>query len=148
MSVFFILSAIGRYMRKKDMAQLAHGIPISFAKMHQCDTFVRTQKWCELGGRWPRFAAPPPATVVHPSAQLSPSWLPGLHRRTRPMQAAVVTTRLARFLSFTVRLFVATADGTVRRYVAAHHLKPIPAGIRTRDLWIRSPTRYPLRYRD
>ena len=24
----------------------------------------------------------------------------------------------------------------------------IPAGIRTRDLWIRSPTRYPLRYRD
>jgi hypothetical protein len=25
---------------------------------------------------------------------------------------------------------------------------PIPAGIRTRDLWIRSPTRYPLRYRD
>ena len=24
----------------------------------------------------------------------------------------------------------------------------IPAGIRTRDLWIRSPTRYPLRYGD
>ena len=24
----------------------------------------------------------------------------------------------------------------------------IPAGIRTQDLWIRSPTRYPLRYRD
>ena len=24
----------------------------------------------------------------------------------------------------------------------------ISAGIRTRDLWIRSPTRYPLRYRD
>ena len=24
----------------------------------------------------------------------------------------------------------------------------IPGGIRTRDLWIRSPTRYPLRYRD
>ena len=24
----------------------------------------------------------------------------------------------------------------------------IPAGIRTRDLWIRNPTRYPLRYQD
>ena len=24
----------------------------------------------------------------------------------------------------------------------------IPGGIRTRDLWIRSPTRYPLRYGD
>ena len=32
-------------------------------------------------------------------------------------------------------------DSDCKRYL-------IPGGIRTHDLWIRSPTRYPLRYRD
>ena len=43
---------------------------------------------------------------------------------------------------------IAIADGA--SYLLFLEIKncSIPAGIRTRDLWIRSPTRYPLRYRD
>ena len=89
----------------------------------------------EPGRKHPYFASSTTKASLADDAKYE-CFLPGSNRRPCACEAHVITATLRKPYS----------AGVQTAYPLAGHKKNIiPSGGRTQDLWIRSPTRYPLR---